>query len=138
MLRDLLSVLQLEINIPNHLDFMVSMIGSFSLWSLLAIISCHCVILSTNKGVKQTVLFSHGLNKAFLVSDSCRATERNGNKHKRWRHRWRQWKRLDRRLFQLFSDDLTVVFDFLILQDKHNIRTLSLNIQLICTRCETG
>jgi len=31
LLRDLLSVIQLEINIPNHLDFMVSMIGSFSL-----------------------------------------------------------------------------------------------------------
>jgi hypothetical protein len=25
------------------------------------------------------VLFSHGPNKAFLVPDSCRATERNGN-----------------------------------------------------------
>jgi len=24
------------------------------------------------------------------------------------------------------------------LQDKHNIRTLSLNIKLICTCCETG
>jgi len=41
-------------------------------------------------------------------------------------------------LVSAISDDLTVVFDFLILQDKHNIRTLSLNIQLICTRCETG
>jgi hypothetical protein len=27
---------------------------------------------------------------------------------------------------------------FLTLQDKHNIRTLSLNIKFICTRCETG
>ena len=25
------------------------------------------------------MLFSHGPNKAFLVPDSCRATERNGN-----------------------------------------------------------
>jgi len=24
------------------------------------------------------------------------------------------------------------------LQDKHNIRTLSLNIKFICSRCETG
>ena len=32
------------------------------------------------KGVKLTsVLLGHGLNKAFLVPDSCRATERNGN-----------------------------------------------------------
>ena len=27
---------------------------------------------------------------------------------------------------------------FFTLQDKHNIRTLSLNIKFICTRCETG
>ena len=27
---------------------------------------------------------------------------------------------------------------FLILQDKHNICTFSLNIKLICTHCETG
>jgi hypothetical protein len=27
---------------------------------------------------------------------------------------------------------------FLTLQDKHNIRTLSLNIKFICNRCETG
>ena len=25
------------------------------------------------------MLFSHGPNKAFLVPDACRATERNGN-----------------------------------------------------------
>jgi hypothetical protein len=41
------------------------------------------------------------------------------------------------RLFQLFSDNFAVVLDFLILQDKHNIHTLLLNIKLICTRCET-
>jgi hypothetical protein len=29
-------------------------------------------------------------------------------------------------------------FGFLILQDKHIIRTFLLNIKLICTRCETG
>jgi hypothetical protein len=56
--------------------------------------------------------------------------------YKRWRHIWCIWKRLERRLFQLFSDNLAVVLDFLILQDKQNIRTLSLNIKLICTRCE--
>jgi hypothetical protein len=38
----------------------------------------------------------------------------------------------------LFLDNLAFVLDLLILQDKHNIRTLSLNIKLICTRCETG
>jgi hypothetical protein len=40
------------------------------------------VILSTNKGgqIIISVLFSYGPNKAFLVSDSCRVTERNGNR----------------------------------------------------------
>jgi hypothetical protein len=32
----------------------------------------------------------------------------------------------------LFSDNLAGVLDFLLLQDKHNIPTLSLNIKLIC------
>ena len=36
-----------------------------------------------------------------------------------------------------FLDNLAVVLDFLILQDNYNICTLSLNIKLICTRCET-
>jgi hypothetical protein len=40
-------------------------------------------------------------------------------------------------LFQLFSDTLAGVLEFLILQDKHNILTLSLNIKLICTHCKT-
>jgi hypothetical protein len=33
---------------------------------------------------------------------------------------------------------LTTFPTFLTLQVKHNIRTLSLNIKFICTRCETG
>ena len=38
------------------------------------------VILSTNKGDQiNSVLLGHGLNIAFLVPDSCGATERNGN-----------------------------------------------------------
>ena len=40
--------------------------------------------------------------------------------------------------FQLFSDNLAVVLDCLILKDEHNQCTLSLNIKLICIRCETG
>ena len=39
-------------------------------------------------------------------------------------------------MFQLFSDNLAVVLHLLTLQDKHNIRTLSLNIKLFWTRCE--
>jgi hypothetical protein len=40
------------------------------------------VILNTNKGGQinfSQVLVSYGPNKAFLVPDSCKATERNGN-----------------------------------------------------------
>jgi len=37
----------------------------------------------------------------------------------------------------LFSDNLSVVFDFLILQNKHNIRTLFLNLNLICRNFTT-
>ena len=65
-------------------------------------------------------------------------TNRKKKQYKRWRQWWRLWKRLERRLFQLFSDNLAVVLDLLILQDKHNIRTLSENVKLICTRYETG
>jgi hypothetical protein len=45
-----------------------------------------------------------------------------------------------RRLKSLFPFclNLTSFPTFLTLQDKHNIRTLSLNIKFICTRCETG
>jgi len=38
------------------------------------------VILSNNKGGQITsVLLGHGPNRAFLVPDSCGATERNSN-----------------------------------------------------------
>ena len=47
-------------------------------------------------------------------------------------------KQLERRLFLLFLDTLVVVLDFLTLQDKHNIRTLSDNIKFICNRGEPG
>ena len=41
---------------------------------------CNCVILSTNKGGQINFSqVSYGPNKAFLVPDSCKATERNGN-----------------------------------------------------------
>ena len=39
-------------------------------------------IYKKNKGdqIITSVLFSYGPNKAFLVPDSCRVTERNGNR----------------------------------------------------------
>ena len=75
------------------------------------------------------MLFSNGPSKAFLVPDSCRATERNGNSIN-------ADVTDEKHLSQLFSDNLTVVIDSLILQDKHTIHTLLLSIELNCTRCE--
>ena len=42
-------------------------------------------------------------------------------------------KRLELRLFLFFSDNLTVILEFLTLQDKHNLRTLSEYIKSILT-----
>jgi hypothetical protein len=47
-------------------------------------------------------------------------------------------KRLELRLFLFFSDNLTVILEFLTLQDKHNLRTLSEYIKSILTCWETG
>jgi hypothetical protein len=80
------------------------------------------------------VLIGHGPNKAFLVPDSCRVTERNGNSISIDVTE----DTIETSLWQLFSDNLAGVLDFLILQDKLNMCTLSLNIKLICTFYETG
>ena len=56
------------------------------------------------------MLLGHESNKTFLVPDSCRATERNGN--------------------SIFSENFTGVLDFLIVQDDQNIRKLSLKIKI--------
>ena len=64
------------------------------------------------------MLFSHEPNKAFLVPDSCRAAERNGNSVSTVVIDDTITKRLERRLIQLFLDNLAVVLDFVILQDK--------------------
>ena len=56
------------------------------------------------------MLLGHESNKTFLVPDSCRATERNGN--------------------SIFSENFTGVLDFLIVQDDQNIRNLSLKIKI--------
>jgi len=64
------------------------------------------------------VLFSHEPNKVFLVPDSCRAAERNGNSISDVVIDDTITKRLERRLFQLFLDNLAVVLDVSILQHK--------------------
>jgi hypothetical protein len=41
---------------------------------------------------------------------------------------------INKNVFLLFLDKITVVLDYFILQDKHNICTLSENVKFICTR----
>lgn len=82
------------------------------------------------------MLFSLGPNKVFLVPDSRSMKVRNSNVIT-VENRWHHWKWLDRLMFLLYSDKLTVVLEFLTLQDKHYICTLSVNIKLICTRYKT-
>ena len=57
----------------------------------------------------------------------------------RKRHPWQHlWKTRNDACFCPFCLNLTSFPTFLTLEDKHNIRTLSLNIKFICTRCETS
>jgi len=65
------------------------------------------------------VLFSHSPNKVFLVHGSCRATERNGNSTSADVTDDANVNDLNDACFIYFLDNLAVVLDFLILQDKH-------------------
>ena len=78
-------------------------------------LSCNCVISSTNKR-------GHGPNKAFLVPDSRRATERKGNSISA-ESQMTPLKTIRMRLVSVtvFSEILAGVLDFLILQDKRNM-----------------
>ena len=100
-------------------------------------LSCNCAFLITNKVVTyNAVLFSRRPIKLFwdlihverrwkMVTVKARTWERT------------PLKRLERHSILLFSGQFVVVLDYLTLQDKHNIRTLSVNIKLIFTHCET-
>ena len=81
------------------------------------------------------MLFSHGPNKAFLVPDSCRATKRNGNSIS---SDVADEADLRTMLVVAIFRQFGGCFGLFVFQDIHNIRTLSLNIKLICTHCETG
>jgi len=75
------------------------------------------------------MLLGHGPNKSFLVPDSCRETERNGNSISADITDDTIENDKKQRLFHLFQNNFVGGLDFFILQDKHNIRTLSLNIK---------
>ena len=63
----------------------------------------------------------------FWVPESCWATVRYDNSISADVREDTIKKRLERRLLLLFSDNLAVGMEFLALQDKNNIRTLSVN-----------
>ena len=87
--------------------------------------TCNCMISRTHKGVaKIAVFFIHEPNTVLSVPYSCCATLWNGTSYKHGLHRGHHQKRLEQRLFLLLSDNLTVDFGFLALQDKYNIRAL--------------
>ena len=68
------------------------------------------------------MLFSHEPNKALLIPDTCRTTERNGNSISpdvTDDAIENDWTKLVSAIFRQFSN----CFGLLILHDKHNTRT---------------
>jgi len=74
------------------------------------------------------VAFSY---KAFLVSDSCRAIVRNGNRISANLTEDTNENDYNDACSSYFQIIWHLFLDFLILQDKHYIRTLLVNIKLI-------
>jgi hypothetical protein len=89
----------------------------------------HLVCPSVFPFVRPSVCLSVHLSVCPSVCPSVRSHFRN-------RYLSFYWKKYA--CFCPFCLNLTSFPTFLTLQDKHNIRTLSLNIKFICTRCETG
>ena len=76
-------------------------------------------------GSNKLQLFSHESNKGSIDSDSCSATEKKTVTYKN-------------DYFSYLQTTWRLFLDFVTLQNRHNIqnvRTLSLNITLICTPC---
>ena len=74
----------------------------------------------------------NGHYKACIVLDSCRTTERNGNLISGDVTDGVNTNNYNWHLYLVFAYNLATILDFLILQDKYNIRTFSLNIKSIC------
>ena len=83
------------------------------------------------------MLFSNGPNKAFMVPDSCRATERNGNSTSA-NVTDDIIKNMNGVFFSYFQIIWQVSWTSLYRRINKIICTFSLDIQLICIRCETG
>ena len=86
---------------------------------------------------KIVVAYDHSPKYSFSRTWFMLSNEKKLYQYKCDRDRWHHGNLLEWRLFLIFSGKLAVVFDFFTLQDKHNIRTLSVNITFIWNRCET-
>ena len=75
---------------------------------------------------EKTVLQVMEQEIVFLVPDSCRATVKNGNNVSANLTEDAIETDQNNCCFMLFSDNLVVVLELLILQDKHDIPTLSM------------
>ena len=83
------------------------------------------------------VAYDHSPKYSFSGTWFMLSNEKKLYQYKCDRDRWHHGNLLEWRLFLIFSGKLAVVFDLFTLQDKHNIRTLSVNITFIWNRCET-
>ena len=84
------------------------------------------------------MLFSNGPDKAFLVPDSCRATERNGNSTSANVTNDIIENDSNGLCFSYFQMIWQVSWSSLYRRINKRICTFSLDIKLICIRCETG
>jgi hypothetical protein len=84
-----------------------------------------------------SVSLGYGPNKAFLVPDSCRATERNGNSISSDVADDTNEADFRTMLVVAIFRQFGRCFGLFVFQDIHNRCTLSLNIKLICTSYET-
>ena len=84
-----------------------------------------------------SVSLGYGPNKAFLVPDSCRVTERNDNSISSDVADDTNEADLRTMLVVAIFRQFGRCFGLFVFQDIHNIRTLSLNMKLICASYET-
>ena len=83
------------------------------------------------------MLIGHGPNKAFLVPDSLER-QKGTVTVLALTSQMTPLKTIRTMLVSAIFRQFDSYLDFLILQDKNNMHTLSLNIKLICTHCKAS